>query len=111
MKFLSPAGDKAALLIRLRCTAGDEEDFKPKESDLDAYLAREVVRGRDDCMPLVAVLTPEYQARRVAENGEDDSDDEDDEWAEEVLFESPLDKMDAYVEFSQRLYRTSALFL
>lgn len=47
-----------------------------------------------------------HQAERVAaeEAGESD-DEEDEEWADELLFESPLDQIDAYKDFTQRLFR------
>lgn len=48
-------------------------------------------------------MTPVIQAERMAANGNEEGSDLSEAWAEEVLFESPLDQVDAYVQFATTL--------
>lgn len=50
------------------------------------------------------------QAERIeAQEAQDEEDEDDEEWADELLFESPLDNVDAYVLFTQKLYRKNSV--
>jgi hypothetical protein len=77
------------LILTLR--TDDDEDFQQAEEDFSALMS-EKVRAK-----------LKNAAERDGSVSGDSSDEEDADWEEEVLFESPLDKLDAYVEFSRTL--------
>ena len=49
----------------------------------------------------------EEEANGDAESEDSSGSEADDDWSEEILFESPLDSLDVYNEFSQVLQRNS----
>jgi len=74
----------------LRCpvdrlsTVGDDEDVKYEDAE-DMFEQMVSARGGDI-------------------DGQSDSTDESDIWTEEILFSSPLDKIDVYATFAETMH-------
>jgi hypothetical protein len=80
---------------------GDEEDVVDLDPDYAEFLARKEVGTVDFIQSEYGCRIADGQCGMQNELDGDDDDDDDDEWSDEVLFESPLDKVDVYQSFKQ----------
>ncbi|KAK4053547.1 Nonsense-mediated mRNA decay protein 5 [Microbotryomycetes sp. JL201] len=80
----------------------DEDDFEGADEDFDEDETGEEGDVRDATAQYLDMLA-EAQARREANGDADDESETGSTWSDEVLWQSPLDNIDAYVHFTGTL--------